>query len=510
MIASLLKKLQFTIVAVIVTTTLFAQEINIVKDLDPGFGTGFRNSSCNFSGDLYFVGVDAGPGFSEVFSLDEDLEITKKIGSPLVRGAEDVFCTDKFVYIYNREIPSVRDLYRSAGGSNDVKLIVSLESSIVQSFGFNDGVAIVTEDIQQNKNVFYISDDSDEVTPILENVNLGQYGFDVTSHGDYVVLSPIDDGGYEGGVTFFNTATKQLQNDLLSSQCDDIRYAYGFGEHIVYSCTGDYYVTNVQTGNAAILDIDGRDALRFGVKSEVIFESESYIFIRPVEGNGDFFAIDKNDLSTNILSDKSSSIVNLIAENGQIYFTEKGSFTDTQLFQLDAKLEQEKIEITYTESAFSLLNGAVLNNDVHFIISHSGNFSEHMCSINPSNELINFKELKYSPYDAVLEVIGDNLIFIHNENSLGIELYSLSYIGTSVEDSNVQDLSVYPNPSSGILTLGLNKSEIVTIDVLSSTGQRAGFALYGNELTIAQPGYYTVQIKTRTSRYVASVVITIE
>ncbi|MFT6334164.1 MAG: hypothetical protein ACJATI_000896 [Halioglobus sp.] len=491
----------------LIAANCFSQEINIVKDLDPGFGTGFLNTSCNFSGDLYFAGVDDGPAYVEVFSLDEDLEITKKVGSPLVRGAEDVFCTDNFVYIYNREAPSVRDLYRSAGGNNDAELIVSLESSIVQSFGFNDGVVIVTEDNQENKTVYYISDDSDDVITVLEDVNLGQYDFDVTNHGEYVILSPLDDGDYEGGVTFFNTTTKQVQNDFLISQCEDIRYAYGFRDHIVYSCTGDYYVTNVLTGDVAILDIDGRDALRPGIKSEVIFESDTHVFIRPQEGDGDFIAIDKNDLSTNILSDKSSSVVNLIAENGQIYFTEKGSFTDTQLFQLDAALDQEKIEIKYTESAFSLLNGAVLNNDVHFIISHSGNFTEHLCSINTNDELINFTELKYSPYNSVLEVVGDNLIFIHNENNLGIELYSLSYLGSSVEDNHVQDLSVYPNPSSGVLNLGVDKSEVVNIEVINITGQRAEFTLDGNILSISRPGFYTVQLITKSTRYAASVLI---
>jgi hypothetical protein len=127
--------------------------------------------------------------------------------------------------------------------------------------------------------------------------------------------------------------------------------------------------------------------------------------------------------------------------------TDKGSFADTQLFQLDAALDQEKIEIAYTESAFSLLNGAVLKNDVHFIVSHSANFTEHLCGVNTNSELINFKELRYGPYDSVLEVVGDNLIFIHEENSLGIELYFISYEGTSVKENNIiiQDLSLFPN-----------------------------------------------------------------
>ncbi|MFT4536186.1 MAG: hypothetical protein ACJA1A_000234 [Saprospiraceae bacterium] len=295
MIAPILKKLQFTLTALLITT-LFALQLNIVIGLDPGFGTGFRNTSCTFSNNFYFAGVDAAPGFVKVFALDEDLEIMKKVGSPFVRGAEDVFCTNNFVNIYNREASSVRDLYRSASGSNDADLIVSLENSIVQSFVFKDGVVIVTEDNQQHNDVFYISDISDEVMLVLLGVNLGQYDFDVTNHGEYIVLSPLDDGEYEGGVTFFNTTTKQVQNNLLSSQCDGIRYAYGFGNHIVYSCTGDYYITNVLTGNVAILDIDGRDELRPGVKDEIIFESDMHIFVRPQDGDGDFLQLTKMTL----------------------------------------------------------------------------------------------------------------------------------------------------------------------------------------------------------------------
>jgi hypothetical protein len=499
-------KLLLTLAILSISVSLFAQQINIIKDLRPGTGSGVLDASCTYNGEFYFAGNEASSAFIEMFSVDEELNITKAIGAPNVRGVEALYPTNNYIYIYTRELGNIRELYRSASGTGNEELLLELESSFVQGFSFKDGFVFVTEDNQENKTVYYISDDSDDVITVLEDVNLGQYDFDVTNHGEYVILSPLDDGDYEGGVTFFNTTTKQVQNDFLISQCEDIRYAYGFGDHIVYSCTGDYYVTNVLTGDVAILNIDGRDALRPGAKDEVIFESETNIYIRPQEGDGDFFAIDKIDLSANLLSTKSSSIVDLLAENGMIYYTEKISSSKSRLYQFD-ELLSDKIEILYEEDLFILNKGVVLNNTVHFIARHFSNFTSHLVSLNTNDELEALMQIKNIPYDNVLTVLGNNIVFIHLTTSLGMELYSLSYVGSSVEDNHVQDLSVYPNPSSGVVNLGIDKSEVVNIEVINITGQRAEFTLDGNILSIKQPGFYTVQLITKSTRYAASVLI---
>ncbi|MFT6333290.1 MAG: hypothetical protein ACJATI_000017 [Halioglobus sp.] len=504
----MIHKLQFTLSAFIITTSLFAQQINNIKDLRPVSGSGVRNVSCNFSNDFYFAGNESQSAFLEVFSTNENLEMSKRIGAPNVRGVEGLYSTDNYLYIYTREQGNIMDLYRSEAGNNDDELIVSLENSIVQSFVFNSGLVFITEDNQENKNVFYISDDSDEVISVLENVNLGQYDFDVTNHGEYIILSPLDDRDYEEGITFFNTIIKQVQNDLLISQCNDVRYAYGFGEHIVYSCMGDYYVTNVATGDVALLDIDGRDALRQLISNNLFFDTKNHILIEPQEGDDIFYSISKDDLGVEILCDKTRSKVNLYDQNGLIYFNEKDESGVRHLFQNDGTLASKK-EIVYEEENFFIRKGAVLNGIPHFIVKQGSSFSdEYIVSIDPSDELKAIAQINTSVNDPVLEVLGDHIVFINEANNLGVELYSLSYVGSSVEDNNIQDLSVYPNPSSGILNLGIDESEIVTIDVLNTTGQRAEFTLDGNVLSITQAGFHTVQIKTRSAKYGASVVIT--
>ena len=116
----------------------FGQTIELVEDLRPGSKSGYLEVFCNQNNELHFIGQDGGPAYDEVFSLDSEGIIQKIAMSPDVRGAQIVHCTNQYTYIYNREAPLLRDLYKYS--SNSLNKIHSFNSEIAQSYVFENGV----------------------------------------------------------------------------------------------------------------------------------------------------------------------------------------------------------------------------------------------------------------------------------------------------------------------------------------------------------------------------------
>ncbi len=494
-------KITITFVFLFLLSNGFCQSIEIISDLRPGNDSGYLDASCIQDGELHFIGEDGGPSFHEVFSLDTEGGIQKIAMSPDVRGAEIIHCTNQRTYIYNREAPFIRDLYRYS--SNSLTKVHSFDNDIVQSFEFDNGVVFIEEDSDMNKTVSYFSDDSNQRFVIAENINLGQHDFDVTSTNNFVLLSPLDDEYFDEGVIIYNSSSKQIDTDLLGDECEVVRYAYGFDDHVVYSCDGNYFIKNHIANQAVMLEIDGDDPLRVIETNVVFLETDNHIFIEPQLGDDEFFAISKQDLSIELLSDHVGGKVSLYEENGLIYFMEIDAAGKFHLFESDGSIESRK-EIVYGEEKFSIRRGAILDGRVHFIISQGTGFqNDFLVRINENNELEVLHQLFYSSYSPLLERIGNKLVFPHNENGSGIELYSLSYIDTSTDDHNHEKINLYPNPSRGYIKIPDLDEEIEEIYVISMLGQKIPLEKFDSEIRVNGNGngYYNIIIQTLNSVY---------
>jgi len=238
----MLKGLILGILFLGISSTAYAQNVEIVKDLRPGPLTGFLQSFSSYNGELFFTGTDEGPAFNEVFSVNEDLTITKRLSANTIRGASIIESTEDYLYIYNREGTQDRELYRSTGSNNSLNLIVEFDNDINQSTSLSNGVVFIEEDQERNKKVHYISDDASSSAVIIEEINLGQYDLEITETESHIVLSPFDYDDYEGGVIAFDKASSTLDSNYLNNLCLDIKYAYGFGSQLLYSCGDEYFI----------------------------------------------------------------------------------------------------------------------------------------------------------------------------------------------------------------------------------------------------------------------------
>ena len=480
-----------------------SQTIDLVQDLNPGPNSGYLEVACIQNDELHFIGRDEVPKYNEVFSLNSEGIIQKIAMSPDVDGAQIVLCTNQYTYIYNRGALS-RDLYRHS--SNSLKKIHSFNNNIEKSYEFENGVVFVEEDIDKNKTILYFDDNSDQAFTLLENVNLGFSDFDITQSNEYIILSPLNDTNYDGGVTIYNTISKQIDTTLLGNECEFVRYAIGFENHIVYSCEGEYFARNIITNQAVTLEINGVFPIRSFTFLKLYLETADYIFLAPQHEGDKFFSISKEDLSIALLSEDVGGGLDLFEKNDLVYFIESNSIV-YHLFQTSGTIESRK-EIKYSKTSFEISRGAYLNGKLHFIINNydPGSHENVLARLNEDDEIEIIKQLFYESFNPLLERIGDKLIFGDNENDTGVELYALSYTDTNVSNINHSKIDLYPNPSNGYVSIPKLDSEIQDIIVVSTLGQCIPFEKIGNtdsyqELRINGEGLFQIIFKTSKSVY---------
>jgi len=343
----MLKGLILGILFLGISSTAYAQNVEIVKDLRPGPLTGFLQSFSSYNGELFFTGTDEGPAFNEVFSVNEDLTITKRLSANTIRGASIIESTEDYLYIYNREGTQDRELYRSTGSNNSLNLIVEFDNDINQSTSLSNGVVFIEEDQERNKKVHYISDDASSSAVIIEEINLGQYDLS----DDYIVLKP-------------------LEEDII-------------------------------------------------------------------------LTISRDDLSTNVLGERVFSFVDLLDENGRLYFVK---MVGASFMLIESNGDGSEVSEISNDGIISIQDGIIINNQVHFLNVANGTKISRLNSDATIDKLITFDSGNNS-YDRFIEKVGDKIIFPNFESGTGLELYALSYSGVSVEDQHLVDINIYPNPS---------------------------------------------------------------
>ncbi|MFT6334159.1 MAG: hypothetical protein ACJATI_000891 [Halioglobus sp.] len=480
-----------TFLLILLAAECFGQSIDLIKDLNPGFSGGYFGDATLADDKLYFIGDDS---FREIYFVNSELEIKKALGSPTVRIARDLAATNNNLYIHDLDGGSNAEIIRYNLTSQANQSILVVNDKIEQKQALSEGVIFVEENENtKDKKVYYIEDGaSPEV--VIEEINLGQWDLEITESGDYVIFSPMNYSDYDGGVVVYNKLTKQLDSTLFNGLCDNMRYAYGFDNFLIYSCDNNYFIRDLISEENIDLPFTSWESIREKKITDNYIVNSEYIILMPQQ-NDDLITINKNNLSINVLSEDFKSVIDLHDESGLIYFTEDDYFGSSKLYKSDGTTNLKE-ELNFSDESIRLKNGAMLNGKAHFVVSYSaGNgFDSDYISILEENDLVLFREVSQgAERPTVFETFGSVILFTSEEPGVGLEFHTLKYpVATS--NTILKDDMFFPSITiDGLIRTNLDSD--FRFDLIGMTGVLLRNNISDSEISLPYTGTFFINAK---------------
>lgn len=443
-------------------------------DFDPGPGVVNKTSQGGGTPDAYILKLDENGDFVWIKTFGGSS--TQLVQSIVVDDSSNIYSTG--YYSYNTDFDPDSNSYVQGSKSNSVDVFVQkLDSNgnflWVQTFGstFTDKAEDMA--IDQWGNILVTGE-----FQLKMNLYSKYAGFRLESTGSYDVfavrMGPNGDYLWAGG--------------FGGKSSDE-------GRGIAVDQFGDFYVTGTFRDTADFNPDDGRDSIiSFGNRD---------IFLTKIDSAGTYkwtqaFGAKGQDIGSDVA----------IGDKGEMYIT--GTFHDTIDFDPNPPIAE--LVATVNEKDLYLLK---LDQNCFFPLDTSIAIVGNTLSSNAIN--VSYQWMKC---DSVYSVLSNdtNKIFTATENGLyALEITSnmgcvdtssciqVSGIGVGVEEKrDDMNVSVYPNPSTGIFTLSfseINNYSLRIIDMNAQTVyQKDNLHSRNHQLELnVEPGIYLIIIQTQDS-----------
>lgn len=132
----------------------------------------------------------------------------------------------------------------------------------------------------------------------------------------------------------------------------------------------------------------------------------------------------------------------------------------------------------------------------------------------PSIGLSNFINIHFYPYNV--EGIGTTKVRVENRNDAS-NFYVLSFVGdarttTGIGDEDrVSTISMYPNPTNGVLNIRTSSSETLAVTIYNAMGQMIktyqGYGNISKDLSFLDKGIYLVHVNNGTNNFTEKLLI---
>lgn len=482
-----MKKFYISLVALLVATASFAQ-ITLVEDINPGTG---NSSPANLYSDgnyVYFAADDAGA------DVDHGKELWRTNGT-----------TTEF-------IKDVRD-----GSSNSTPgNFFSLNSTIYFSahngsasvLHSTDGTEAGTVDLGLSYGLFYPINYNGKVYAVKTTESNALYEFDGTTSQRITNNSAIEENVVGGEmVVFGDKLLLYMKNN--TEDADNIQGTEVGVELYEYDFTSQEYSLIKNISDDVLYPAEGEDvdinssgiSNMVVIGSKVYFEAESVLWETDGTTEGTVQVTGATSLTY---------VANFYVWNDKIYLEGDNGTDDDQLYVYDPA-DDSLTSLTYIQDS----EGVAANHDPSDYATPGDGYlyyrgknsagTVHLFRTNGTTVEELYSDKDYYNFDELV-VLDDVLYFEANDGTTGNELYSLDPatittddVVTDIEDEvfSTSEISVYPNPTTGVINIEGVESVDATYKVYDISGRLIKADLAGNQsisLDVAA-GIYILEIK---------------
>jgi len=543
---TMMKTILITVFSILLTTSINAQEFEMVKDINPT-GNSDPMYFTEYNDKLYFRANDGGINGEELWVTDgteasttilKDINPDSSYSYPYYLSITEL--NGKLYFSANDGVNG-RELWVTDGTETGTTLLKDInlgngDSNPVYFFPYNDKLYFRADD-GINGRELWVTDGTEVGTTLLKDINPGSGDSDpyyfIEYNGKLYFQAGNDISGRELWVTDGSSeGTIMLKDIFLSSGSSDPIGFIGYNGKLYFSADNgsngsELWVTDgTEAGTTIFKDINPGSG---GSYPMGFIEYNDKLYFRANDGGiygEELWVTDGTEAGTTTFKDINpgsggSYPTSIIEYNGKLYFVAaNGIIYGRELWTTDGTeagtvmLKDINPGSGHCNSDyfnFTEYNGKlyfVANNDNtidNFQIWVTDGTSENTVMVQPNiTSNTNALVIGLNP----LHVFDGSLYFIANFDENGRELWKLTTEGLDVNDLTKSEVKLYPNPVRGILQLQTTE-KVKQIKLFSMNGQelQSWGAQNRVDLSAYPSGIYLVRIQTEKGITTQKVII---